>query len=79
MKRKSPLILIVLAVMVLFASSISSTANSGRGETPAVNCAATCWNNYQACKSSCGGDPLCLDECREQFDCCRIICHGLDC
>jgi len=74
MKIRNLLVGFVLAMMLVFAGNINSTASPA-----APSCATVCINNYSACQNYCGGDPACLDQCRADFDCCRIMCHGQEC
>ena len=71
MKRNSLLIAVILAVMVLCAGNIGSTAQAG-----APSCSVNCIVNYNICTDSCNGDPICLADCQEERDCCLVICHG---
>ena len=75
MKIRNLLIAFVLAMMVVCVGNTRFTAASAAPPS----CALNCFNNYNYCASSCGGDPICLAECKEERDCCMVICHGGNC
>lgn len=73
MKIRNLLFGFVLSMMVLCAGSFTVTSRA------ASNCGSSCVQNYSFCKSTCGGDPMCLAQCKDEYDCCQIICHGGTC
>ena len=88
MKIKSSLIAVVLAMMVLCAGNFNSTASAAGAKPKAAfagfmpgppSCSLNCMLNYQSCTASCNGDPICLADCKEERDCCLVICHGGEC
>jgi len=38
------------------------------------SCLGNCFNAYQACKATCGGDTACLGNCFDLYDGCRCSC-----
>lgn len=74
MKIRSLLISFVLAMMVLLAGNINSTA------TPTnISCRTECQNALNLCRSWCGGDPDCEVGCADQYECCYYYCIGAAC
>lgn len=74
MRMRNLLLGFALAMMVLFAGNVGSISAG-----PAPSCATECFNNFLACRDSCGGDPVCLAQCHEDKECCTIQCHGGSC
>jgi hypothetical protein len=42
-------------------------------------CTSDCGVTFQNCKLGCNGDSLCLQDCADQFGCCRYACVGWGC
>jgi hypothetical protein len=74
MKVRNLLFGFILAMMVLFAGNINSTASPA-----ARTCASECQSTYDACKSGCGLDGECLMQCFENYKCCKALCIGAHC
>ena len=73
MKRRNLLLVMVLAVMFLVASSFSYTGNTAQ----AFGCTQFCANNYNACMIECNGDPGCQYWCWLEYDCCMNMCNNI--
>ncbi len=50
---------------------------SGERRVQALTCCDNCNNNYASCFQSCGGDPVCQEECGNKFDACESRCWQL--
>lgn len=74
MKRRNLLVVMVLAVLFLFASSFSFT-----GSTQASVCTNFCLHEYNNCMIDCNGAPSCQQICRDDYYCCLEACNGEEC
>jgi hypothetical protein len=72
MKRRNSLIIVVLAMLLLFASSFSFKGNTAQ----AFGCTQFCANGYNACMIECNGDPNCQHGCWVDWECCKFMCDG---
>jgi hypothetical protein len=66
----------LLVLSTLFSTGATSTSLA---TTAAPSCGSACVQNLNFCKSTCNGNPICLAQCQEEYDCCQIICHGGTC
>jgi hypothetical protein len=74
MKIRNLLAGFVLAMMVLGAGSINSTASP-----VAPSCMTTCTSVFNSCKASCAGNVQCEAECQADYNSCRCGCQGRVC
>lgn len=72
MKRRNSLIIFALAMMLLFASSITLRSNTAQ----AFGCTQFCANGYNACMIECNGDQNCQWACWRDWECCKFMCDG---
>lgn len=72
----------LVGVTILLVLSMQSSRNVASGKPTlsttvvAVSCSSMCVQNRNFCNSTCNGDPTCLAECQEEYDCCLILCHN---
>ena len=65
-------LVLLLVVSSLFSTPLKTTAAP-------VSCGSACVQNLNFCNSTCNGNATCLAQCREEYDCCQVICHGGTC
>lgn len=72
MNRRNLLVVMVLAMAFLFASSFSFTSNTVKADS-----CQTCVDVYNACAASCNGNAACLRLCKRDYNECLCGC-GFD-
>ncbi len=75
MKRRNLLVVMVLAMTFLFASSFSFTGNTAQASV----CTQFCLHEYNNCMIDCNGSPICQQFCRDEYYCCLEMCNNEPC
>jgi len=74
----APLVLL-LVVSTLFSTGTASTHTPVKPTAAPVSCGSACVQNLNFCNSTCNGNPTCLAQCQDEYECCQILCHGGSC
>jgi len=74
MRKRNLFLVLALTTLFLIASNFSFTTNTANAQE--FGCNTFCANAANACMSNCNGDPVCMDQCRADYDCCLLFCQG---